>query len=472
MDTFEALYERRSTRDFNPEKKIPEDIIQKIMSVVPYALTAPSGNFTWKIIVVRDQPTKQLLADCAREVAKVMFGSSFEIFGPGHLWYLPPDTRLRVAENTTTGELWEYPRDADVVFIPCLCRGGTWTDCTHPFTVLPEIMDQFVGYPTMSMWLMGHSLGVGVGYNGMPLLDVRRRESVSESLGIPMSWEPTGAFSFGYGKAKRFFGPTRPTLEGAAFSEYWGNGYIRMGLGEEKYETPKWPRTDLEETIKNINFVHSFQENVSIPPWMLESVIDTAIWGPVPENFKNWRFLIVKSKAAKEFLASIVAERERTPFFFNWPEMQYARTSGIDEPDRLEEVEKVYARGLGKWLKQADTLVIALSCFDQWRDQPDPGSGVGRMAMLSISTACCIQNMMIAATALGLGMNYDVLAAGDTRSRELILEYFGIPASSWIPLGILGLGMPGEKVKAVRRPPLETLFFANYWGNAYPFKHK
>jgi len=376
-----------------------------------------------------------------------------------------------VAEYTTTGELWEYPRDADVVFVPCLCRGGTWNDCTHPFTVLPDILDQFVGYPTMNMWLMGHSFGVGVGYNGMPLLDVRRRETVSESLGIPMSWEPTGAFSFGYGKTKRYFGPTRPPLEGVVFSEYWGNRRLRMGLSESRYETPKLPETHLEETIKNINFVESFQD-APIPPWMTEQVIDTAIWGPIPENFKNWRFLIVRSKAAKEFLAGIVAEREHTPWFFNWAELQYARTSGIAEEDRLEKVEEVYNRGLGKWLTQADTLIIVLSCYDQWRDQPYPGSGVGRMAMLSISTACCVQNMLIAATALGLGVNYDVLAAGDTRTREQLLEYFGIPAASWVPLGILGLGMPEEKVKAWRKPPLETLFYDSYWGNPYPFQYK
>ena len=441
------------------------------MSVAPYAMPAPAGYFTWKIIAVKDQPTKLLLADCAREVAKVLFGSSFEIFGPGHLWYLPPDTRLRVAEYTMTGELWEYPRDADTVFVPCLSRGGTWTDCVHPFTVLTDLMDQFIGYPTMSMWLMAHQFGIGVGYNGMPLLDVRRRESVSEALGIPMSWEPGGAFSFGYGKTTRHFGPTRPPLEGVTFSEYWGNRYVRMGLREARYATPKLRKTDLEETIKNINFVESFQEG-PVPPWMTEQIIDTAIWGPVPENFKNWRFVVVKSQAAKDFLADIAFDREQTPWFYRWSELQNARAAHFPEKDRLERVEEGYNTGLGRWLRQADTLIIVLTSYDQWREQPDPASGLGRLAIASMSTGCCVQNMLVAATALGLGLNYSYVAPGDSRSREQILEYFGFPAGSWLPLGVMGIGKAGEKVTPQPRPPAETLFFDNYWGNPYQFKYE
>ena len=50
---------------------------------------------------------------------------------------------------------------------------------------------------------------------------------------------------------------------------------------------------EIEETLRNLNLVQSFGDR-PVSPWMLEKILDTAIWGPVPENFKNWRFIVIK----------------------------------------------------------------------------------------------------------------------------------------------------------------------------------
>jgi nitroreductase len=466
MDTFEALYERRSIRDFDPSKKIPEDIVQKILMSAAYGITSPGGHPFWKIIVVRDREIKDMLAASAKEVAMLMFGASFELFGPGHLWYMPRDTQLAVAEYTTTGELWEYPRDADVNFVPVLSK-GSWMDTVTSFSDDFAMLAQFLGFAAQNMWLTGYKYGVGAGYNGMPLLDTRRREVISESLGLPLSWDLTGAFSFGYSKEPRFFGPARPPLEGVVFSEYWGNPYLRIGLRESAYERMKLPKTEIEDTIKNLNLVKSFGDE-PIPQWMIEKILDTAIWGPVPENFKNWRYLLIKDRESKEFLQKLVSEKKSSPWFFNYPELQHSRFHHLPPDERLEQIEKTFDTGFGKWYTEADTLILCLSTMSSWRDQPYEGFGAVPQPMLSISTGCCIQNMMLAATALGLGVNYDALPGGDQRTREMLLEYFGIPAVSWLPLGILGVGEAGEKVE-LPRLPLETMVYDEYWGNPYEF---
>lgn len=466
MDTFEALYGRRSIRSFEQGKSIPQEVLQKILSSAWYTMPLPDGQLPWRLLAVRDQATKEILADSAKEVAMLLFGASFEIFGPGHLWYLSRDTQLAVAEYTTTGELWQYPRDADVVLIPLFTKMA-WVDTIPTITTSIDLYLEFLGFATQNMWLVAHKYGVGAGYNGMPLLDVRRREIVAEHLGIPWSWEPTGAFSLGYAKSPRYFGPARPPLEGVTFSEYWGNPYRRIAFEDASYEKMALPETEIEDVIRNLNFVDSFG-NHPVPSWKIEKVLDAAIYGPVPENFKNWRFLVVKDKQSKEFLKALASEKKHCPWTFNWPELQYSRTRHLPQEDRLAEVERVTQKGLGGWLTEADTLIIILSCVFNWRDQPYPGLAAAPNDMWAISTGCCTQNMIIAASALGLGINYDLSGTGDERTRELMTDYFGIPAGTWVPLGILGLGEPREKAILPPKPPLQSLIYEEYWGNPYP----
>ncbi|PIU56520.1 MAG: hypothetical protein COS88_02730 [Chloroflexi bacterium CG07_land_8_20_14_0_80_51_10] len=464
MDTFEAIYERRSIREFALDKKIPEEIVRRILDSAAYGMSAPGGYPFWKMLVVRDKASGDLLADSAKEVAMLMFGASFEVFGPGHMWYMPRDTQLKVAEYTTTGELWTYPRTADVNFVPFLSKGA-WTDTITSFSDDLPMLAQFLGFATQNMWLVGHKYGIGAAYNGMPLLDTRRREIMSEYLGVSWSWEATGCFSFGYPEAPRFFGPARPSPEGVIFSEYWGNPYLRIGLRESDYEREEVPETEIEETIRNLNLVSSFGDK-PVPPWMLEKVLDVVIWGPVPENFKNWRFVIIRDKESKEFLQKLVGEKRSCPWYFSWPELQHSRAEHLPENQRVEQMEKTLDWGFGRWYTEADILILCLSTVLSWRDQPYPGFGATPMPMFSISTGCCIQNMLLAATALGLGVNYDPLPGGDPRSRELLMEYFGIPAISWQPLGVLGLGEAGERVD-LPRLPLETMVYDEYWNNPY-----
>ncbi len=469
METFEAIYGRRSIREFIPGKRIDEETVERIITSSAYGIADPSGFPYWKILVVRDKHSKEILADSAKEVAITMFGASFEIFGPGHLWYMPNDTRLRVAEYTTTGELWTYPKTADVNLIPCLSKGA-WMDTITSFSDDFPIISQFLGFATQNMWLLAHKYGIGAAYNGMPFLDTRRREVLSEYFGLPWSWEATGCFSLGYPKAKRLFGPARAPIEGVVFSEYWGNPYIRVGLREKDYKLDKIPKTEIEDVIKNLNIVESFGEKPT-PFWMIEKILDAAIWGPVPENFKNWRFIVIRDKESKKFLKELASEKKSTPWFFNWPELQYSRVSHLPEEKRLEEIEKRFEEGFGNFYEEADVLILCLSTFLAWRDQPYPGYGATPMPMFNISTGCCIQNMLIAATALGLGVNYDPTPCGDPRTRELLAEYFGIPSISFWPMGILGIGEIGKR-KELKRLPIETMVYDEYWNNPFKFRRK
>ena len=461
MDVWQALYERRSVRDFDQTKKIPQDVMDKIMKSAWHALPAPDGQFPWRFIVVRDDAeVKEQLALSAKEVAKSAFGSSFEIFGPGHLWYMPMDVQLRTAEYTTTGDLWLYPRTADAVFVTAV-NNGCWTDTLGSHSYDFELMVQYIGFAVQNMWLTAHKYGLGCGYNGMPMLDNRRRELNCELLAMPRSWESAGAFCIGYGKAPRYFGPTRPGLEGMVFSEYWGNTYCRMALEEEKYEAMELPQMEIEDAIANLNYVQSFEEG-TIPRWQIEKILDVGMWGPMPEMVKNWRAIVIRDKETKDFLQRLLTEKKSAPWSFCWPEMLHSRTTGTEE-ERLTKMEEMLTSGYGNWLSEADTLILMTATFMSWFDNPDEGIAAGVTPVFGVSTACCLQNMKIAATALGLGLNYEARVTGDAKTKELLMDFLGIP-TTWVPVGILALGRPGVSAE-IRRPPLEQLFHGEYWGN-------
>ncbi len=465
METFQAIYERRSTRTFERGKVIPQQLRHKILNAALWAMPAPTGEYPWRLLVVRDESTKKLVADCAQEVARTMFGGSYEVFS-GHLWYMPQETQLRVAEYTTTGELWRYPEDCDMLVIPILCRTD-WASGLGGLLRSPELLAPYLGFAAENMWLVASINGVGAAYNGMPLVDVRRREMASSLLGIPSSWEPTGGFAFGYSPGVRASGPSRAPLEAVAYSEYWGNPWTRKAF-TGSYERIETPKTDVLDTMENLRVVRSFNSG-RVEEWVIERILDTAVWGPIPENFKDWRYIVIRDDNSKEFLYRLVSERKHTPFYFNDPEWQYARLWYVEEEKRLKKLEEIMERGIGEWYRQADTLIIPIGSH-LWADSAHIANVIGcRAPMRRIANGCCAQNMMIAATALGLGVNFDPTPVHESRSEEVFREFFGIPYS-WVPLGVLGLGYPGEKEEQHPKPPLSSLVYDDYWGNPYHAK--
>lgn len=463
---FDVIYTRRSIRNFDPTRKIPEDIKAKILDSARYAPPSPLGEHPWRMIVVSDPTAKKLVADCAQEVSRTIFGGSFEAFFE-HLWYMPPESRLRVAEYTTTGELWRYPEDCDMLIIPTVCKTdwGTGLAGILRYITLTSI---YQGFAAQNMWLTASALGVGAGYNAMPLNDARRREIVATYLGIPHSWEPTGGFAFGYSPAIRASGPSRAPLEAIAYSEYWGNNYERIAF-RGGYEEIRIEQRDFFDVIKNLNMVESFEPG-RVEDWMIERILDSAIWGPNPENFRHWRYIIIRDRASKEFLYKLVSEKRHAPFYFTDMESQLSRLWFIEgEEERFRRLEEIIDRGVGEWYLEADVLILPLAGMG-WVDSAHTRYIVGGAPpIFHIATGCCMQNIFIAATALGLGFNYDPHLVHEIRYEELLRDYFGIP-HSWAPLGVIGIGIPGRKALLPPPPPLEKLFYEEYWGNPYSGK--
>ena len=90
------------------------------------------------------------------------------------------------------------------------------------------------------------------------------------------------------------------------------------------------------------------------------------------------------------------------------------------------------------------------------------GASPGRTAGSSIYPA--VQNMLLAARALGLGATLTTLYLSFEKEVEAIL---GLPAE-WHSYALLPIGYPLGRFGPVRRVPLKEIVYADRWGKADP----
>jgi len=462
MDVWECLYTRRSERRFKGDKgkQIPNKDIEEILESATYAYNIFSGVPQWRFLLIKDQDTKNLLAEFAQEVAHMIFGSSFEIFS-GHLWYIPENARLGIAEYTQTGELWKYPIESSFVIIPCVTKGA-WFDEKTPYM---EQSTAVAGMAIQNMWLTAHKLGWGAGCNAMPLNDVRRREIFSDYTGVPLSWQMCAAYCFGDRTSARTVGPSRCSLEGAAFSEHWGNRYIRYAFRDESSEL-LIPTKKIEDAIKGVQDCFCFNPGAKVPDWKIEKMIHTAIWSPNPENLNHWRFIIIRDEDTKKFMAENTKETFRLVYGKDL-EMTRAHNPHIPD-DRIIEFAEWMLEDGWKYIIDADAIILTTFAKD-WNEYPHiAGTLPGGIDYIwSTATGTAIQNMRIAANALGLETQIDLYSIGEFRRREQLIAHLGLP-DTWVPLMCLCVGEEGDAPDIIKmqRPksPVKNLVFDEHWG--------
>ncbi|NVM28487.1 MAG: nitroreductase family protein [Candidatus Helarchaeota archaeon] len=461
MNIWECIYTRRSERRFKGDKgrKIPAKEVEEILDAARYAFQI-EGIPQWRFLLIFDQDTKNLLAEFAQEVAHMIFGISYEIFG-GHIWYLPEDRRPTIAEYTQTGELWKYPIEADFVVIPCITKGA-WFDSRVPYM---EQSTAVGGMAIQNMWLTANKLGWGAGCNAMPLNDLRRRELFSTFTGVPMSWQMCAAYCFGDKVSARSVGPSRASLEGIAFNEHWGNRFVRSGFRTESSEIVI-PTKDVTETIKGVHNCYKFAAGAEVEDWKLEKMLHCGIWSPNPENLNHWRHIVIRDEKTKQYVADCTKEAyvlEHKSSF----EKTKNHLPHLSEDQVIEYVEWMMEEGW-KYPLECDAIILTTFAKD-WVEYAHIGGTLpgGIDYIWSTATGCGIQNMRLAAQALGLETQINLYSIAEFRRNEGLVSQLGIPGS-WVPLTMLCVGEAGDApdfiTKKRPKPPVKDVVFDEFWG--------
>lgn len=182
-----------------------------------------------------------------------------------------------------------------------------------------------------------------------------------------------------------------------------------------------------------------------VPEELLFQLIDAAIRAPSGQNAQDWRFIVVTDPAIKALMqeAASSAWVRYQPKFANDPSL-------LDELPRTKRLSLKSTAHLAAHISEAPAVVVA--CGMKGRHSSPGGS---------IFPA--VQNLLLAARALGLGASIFQLALSPA-----VVEALGVP-DDYQPYCVVPVGYPEGRPGPVRRKPVRDVAFRDRWGERWPF---
>jgi F420 biosynthesis protein FbiB-like protein len=173
----------------------------------------------------------------------------------------------------------------------------------------------------------------------------------------------------------------------------------------------------------------------------VSAVLTAACWAPSSENRQPWRFVVVRSAAARGTLGTLMKEL--------WEAGGRRYTEGRVSPELLRDVDIGLAGG---GIAAAPVLVVV----------GGDSTAVDR-AYLKSSVFPAVQNMLLAATAIGLGSCLTTIA---TMRADDVRAVVGFPPEI-DPMAVVPLGYPARPLGRPRRDPVESKTSRERYGTAW-----
>jgi nitroreductase len=184
-----------------------------------------------------------------------------------------------------------------------------------------------------------------------------------------------------------------------------------------------------------------------IPEAVLFQLFDAAIRAPSGRNAQDWRFVIITDPAIKQRLQSWAAE--------GWARYQPQYVANPALIDQLPRTQRLTLKGVEHLVHHlAEVPVLVLVCGLRGRHSTPGGS-----------TFPAVQNLLLAARALGLGATIFNLPLRDPTA---LMAALGIPDTNQIYC-LIPLGYPLDKHGPVRRKPVKRVVYWNHWGQSWGF---
>lgn len=199
---------------------------------------------------------------------------------------------------------------------------------------------------------------------------------------------------------------------------------------------------DLFEAIHTQRAIRSFKSD-PVPDAVIRRVLDAAIHAPSGGNRQPWIFMVLKDQQVKRSVGQLYKQ--------GWDASYNVRLTVDPDPS----LSRVYrsSQHLAMTIGEAPVLILACIHHD--------GSVSTMTRGASIYPA--VQNMMLAARALGLGTVITTLHKFfEDEVKELLRIPDHVETAALIPLGY-----PTEGVQfgGSRRRPVEEVTYTNLWGN-------
>jgi nitroreductase len=184
-----------------------------------------------------------------------------------------------------------------------------------------------------------------------------------------------------------------------------------------------------------------------VPDEVLFQLLDAAIRAPSGQNAQDWRFLIVRDR-------EMLADMQR------WSETPWKRylaryggdSAAIDELPRSQRLSLRSVEHLVHHLAECPVVIVVLGLK-------------GRHGTPGGSTFPAVQNLLLAARALGLGgsvFNFPLSHEAEMRER------LAIPENNQIYC-VLPIGYPTDRHGPLKRKPVKDVAYLERFGDRWPF---
>jgi nitroreductase len=186
-----------------------------------------------------------------------------------------------------------------------------------------------------------------------------------------------------------------------------------------------------------------------VPDALIRKILEAGVCAPNGGNTQRWRFLVIKDRRIKQ---QVQAYYKRA--FDEVVGPRYLKSTPPPGVSR-EAYNRQHAavEYLTDHFHEAPVWIVA--CLEEGTVAPTRWSGA------SIYPA--VQNMLLAARALGLGATLTTRHLLFEKETEAAL---GLPAGVY-SYAILPIGYPMGKFGPVGRGPLSEIVYEDRWGNAY-----
>lgn len=191
-----------------------------------------------------------------------------------------------------------------------------------------------------------------------------------------------------------------------------------------------------------------------VPDHLLAKILDAGVCAPSGQNLQRWAFMVVDDAAGKQFFA------ERYGY---WMRQRFGdAVSTIDTRTAAGRLAKA-AMHLADHMHEVPVLLFCCGTRD-WPFAVPPEQRVGRAPPSYGSIYPCVENILLACRALGLGAS---LTTMHQMFEDDLHAFFGIPDSHGV-VAVIPIGFPLGKFGPVTREPAAQKTHHNRWGQAKP----
>ncbi len=187
-----------------------------------------------------------------------------------------------------------------------------------------------------------------------------------------------------------------------------------------------------------------------VPKELVGKIIEAGTQAPSGQNSQPWAFLVIREEAGRRFFG----ERYRHWIYERFGE----RLTAVDDSTAAGR-SVIAARHLADHMHEVPVLIAVLGRRD-WPFAVAAADRVGPAPPSYGSVYPCVQNMLLAARALGLGAS---LTTMHQMFEAEMHEYFGIPQDYGV-VAVIPLGFPRGRFGPVSREPVASKTHYERWG--------